>query len=527
MKKHNMLLALSLVAMLTSCATSTSSSTDKSSGGETSVTTDTSSEDSGGSETPTPTPSVKITSTETSVYITKQLTLTAEAKDTTDSIVWTSSDTTKATVDGGVVNALEAGEVKITAALSKDTSVKDEVNITVLDTIVDTSVNVASWDYSNVFQAEPTITSVKKDNTNDIKTYAAFKDVKGKQYVAKAHFDVKSVGDWAWNTLTIGHADGDGKIYSTAFSQNPKKMITLISDSLDGWQKFDGTVSDRSQIWNQHDLNTFDITNGVDVMSVRDNGDFYFFLNGELYWKDGEGFNTFDEIDTQPVIYLNGVEAEVSKMSVSTDADEVKKVVDAVSNKKFYPTFKNNVEISEDQTQIKFKNTDDITTNNKDVAAKSIGDAALLPANKEAKVEFDLVIDSWGSKDNTPAVCVDMKHWDSGVNETRTYLIGKNAISFAGWSYSGDLNAGYPAGPTNYNDGSSDIRMSENKTYHVVCTRLMTSTSQDCKLDVLDGSKTIATKTWGWANEGYTGNVVIYFSVRNVNATISNITFNI
>ena len=66
--------------------------------------------------------------------------------------------------------------------------------------------------------------------------------------------------------------------------------------------------------------------------------------------------------------------------------------------------------------------------------------------------------------------------------------------------------------------------MVENKTYHVVCTRLMDLTQgQDTKIEVYDGELLIATMTHGW-RDGYKGNAVIFLSVRNVNATLSNIT---
>lgn len=516
MKKHNMLLVLPLIALLAGCGPDTSSSNTSSTTPTPTTPTSTT------TPTPAPTPTIEISGEVTKVYITKQITFTAETKNTTDSVVWESSDATKATVEGGVVTALAPGEVTITASLSKEATIKDEVKITVLDTVIDSSVNASAWDFTSIYQDEATIKPVHNDVTNDIKTYATFKNAKGKQYVAKAHFDTKAVGDWTWNTMTIGHIDGDGYIYATGFSQKSTKLITQISKTAGGVEQQWGAMSNRSQVWGQHDLGSLDTSNGVDIMSVRNNGDFYFFINEELYWKETSGFNDFDDKDTEPVIYLNGVEAEMSKLSVTTDAAEVKKVVDSVSEKRFYPTYAANVEINEDQTQIKFKNADNITTNNKDVAAKSIGDANILPANKESKVEFDLVIDTWGSTDSAPAVCMDMLRWDENVPETRTFLITETGVSFAGWNYNSDMPGNYPAGKTAYNNGTSDIKMSEGKTYHVICTRLMLDGGQDTKIEVKDGDTTIATMQHGW-QDGYKGNAFFHLSVRNVNATLSNI----
>ena len=524
MKKNNMLLVLPLLACLVGCNNQQPQPTTEPSGDEQTTTVETTSIEETTSEEEVQ-PTISIEDGDRQVYITKQLGLSAAAENTEDQIVWASGDTAIATVDGGVVTGVAPGKVTITASLANNSEIKDEVEIEVLDTIIDAEVNAAAWNFEKLYQNDPEIVvkAAESNNTNDIKTYAAFKNINGKQYVAQAHFDVKSVGDWVWNTLTIGHINGDGQIYATGFSQGTKKIITQFSKTVGGVEQLWGPISDRSQVWNQHDLESLDVSNGVDIMSVRDGGDFYFFINNELYWKETSTFNDYDEIDTQPVIYLNGVEASVSGLIAFDDAEEVKDIVEsAAAQRKLYPTFSAHVEINEADNQVKFKNVDSVTTNNKDIAAKSIGDAMLFPANKESKIEFDLVIDQWGSQDATPVVSVDMKRYDSSTAETRSFLMGQNSVSFAGWDYNNNMPAGYPAGPTNYNDGEKDIKMAEEKTYHVVCTRLMLDGGQDTKLQVFDGEKVIVTAQHGW-QDGYKGNAVIFLSVRNVAATLSNI----
>ena len=133
------------------------------------------------------------------------------------------------------------------------------------------------------------------------------------------------------------------------------------------------------------------------------------------------------------------------------------------------------------------------------------------------------MIDQWGGTDSTPVVSMDMKRHDAVTAETRSFLIGETGISFAGWNYNSNMPGGYPAGETKYEQDSSNIKMIEGTKYHVVCTRLIEAGGQDTKLEVFNGETLIATKQHGW-QDGYKGNVVIYFSVRNVGATISNIT---
>ena len=94
-----------------------------------------------------------------------------------------------------------------------------------------------------------------------------------------------------------------------------------------------------------------------------------------------------------------------------------------------------------------------VTTNNKDVAAKSIGDAFSFPAGKSAKLEFDLTIDAWGGTHSGPAVLVDIKRYESKTAETRSVLIGERCASFAGWNYDGGMPAeNWPAGEKTYAD---------------------------------------------------------------------------
>lgn len=474
---------------------------------------------------PTGVPSVAINATETSLYITKQLTLTATVTNSEDTVVWSTSNASLATVTNGVVTGVAPGDVTITAALSMDGTVKDEVVLTVLDTVIDGTVNATAWNYEGLYQTNASIKPVVPANVDDIKTYAPFKNVLGKKYVAKAHFNTHAVVSWVWNTLTIGHIRSDGVIYATGFSQGQKKLITQTSKTVGGVEQQWGVLSDRSQIWDQHDLNTLNTSAGVNIMSVRNGGDFYFFINDELYWQDTTSFNDWDEVDTTPVVFLIGVNATVSNLEVATTTEAVNNVLNsAAAKRKLYPTFSQNVVLSENDTKVQFLNADTISTNSKDVAAKSIGDAFMFPANASYKVEYDLVIDKWGTTDESPVVALDLRRQDSDPAETRSFLVGKTGVSFAGWNYNYSLPNGYPAGLTQYHDGATNIQMVENKTYHVVCTRLMDLTQgQDTKIEVYDGELLIATMTHGW-RDGYKGNAVIFLSVRNINATLSNIT---
>ena len=88
MKKRNMLFVLPLVALLIGCGGNKEPSSNQNSSQP-----DSSESEPSTSESPVLHPSVTIADGERNVYITKQLTLTAEVQDSESAVVWTSSDT--------------------------------------------------------------------------------------------------------------------------------------------------------------------------------------------------------------------------------------------------------------------------------------------------------------------------------------------------------------------------------------------------------------------------------------------------
>ena len=133
MKKNLNLLLISLFASIALAGTLTACS-----GGSSESSNDSGSM-GGGNSIETPVEDVKITiSGSATVTEFEKTTLVAEVTGSDESVVWTSSDTTIATVENGVVTALKAGSVVITASIG-DTS--ETHNLTVEPTTLSHELN--------------------------------------------------------------------------------------------------------------------------------------------------------------------------------------------------------------------------------------------------------------------------------------------------------------------------------------------------------------------------------------------------
>ena len=203
-------------------------------------------------------------------------------------------------------------------------------------------------------------------------------------------------------------------------------------------------------------------------------------------------------------------------------------MVNAVKNKKLYPSFKENVEVGENS--IVFKNVGTAPQNAKDQAARSIGDALSMPSEKEAELTFDLKIDQYGANNPLPALAVTINRYD-GFAEARSFVIGESKAGFTGWNSNGSLNEGIGDGgrlytATKEDETTENVLLDTTQTYKITCTRLMNN-GQDTKICVAKQDGTILLEyAHGW-NDGYKGPVLLSFLARDINCTITNININV
>lgn len=447
------------------------------------------------------------------IYVTRTVQLTVTKAPADAAITWTSSDDEVATVsENGLVTGVKGGEAIITATSG---NASDSITVTVKDTVINAAVNADKFDMSGLYQDNAVLSGSQN-------SFAAFNGEASQYYVASATVKVTAPsGSDTWSRVGISHYNGE-KYYGLMLSPGPdfnaRKTVTMIVDATGNVEW--GTITDRSQVWNQHDLGSIDFAD-VELTSVRAGNEFYAFINGELYYYEN-GIDGFTDADTIPVLNLGSCTAEFSAMAVTYGQEGVEEYLAMADDSDYYAS-SNKVIIGDDGT-IKFTGASDGTCplNAKDHAAKSIGAKAMLPAGKEGSISFDLTIDAVGSRDALPALAVTMNRYDGTYAEARSLVIGQYQAGWTGWNSNGDLNAGIGV-PHNYQVDGSDARLEEGETYHITVTRLMNEEGQDNSIKVEDADGNILFEgTWGW-HDGYSDRASVSFLCRDLDCTISNI----
>ena len=447
------------------------------------------------------------------IYVTRTVQLTVTKAPADAAITWTSSDDEVATVsENGLVTGVKGGEATITATSG---NASDSITVTVKDTVINAAVNADKFDMSGLYQDNAVLSGSQN-------SFAAFNGEASQYYVASATVKVTAPsGSDTWSRVGISHYNGE-KYYGLMLSPGPdfnaRKTVTMIVDATGNVEW--GTVTDRSQVWNQHDLGSIDFAD-VELTSVRAGNEFYAFINGELYYYEN-GIDGFTDADTIPVLNLGSCTAEFSAMAVTYGQESVEEYLATADDSDYYAS-SDKVIIGDDGT-IKFTGASDGTCplNAKDHAAKSIGAKAMLPAGKEGSISFDLTIDAVGSRDALPALAVTMNRYDGTYAEARSLVIGQYQAGWTGWNSNGDLNAGIGV-PHNYQVDGSDARLEEGETYHITVTRLMNEEGQDNSIKVEDANGNILFEgTWGW-HDGYSDRASVSFLCRDLDCTISNI----
>ena len=447
------------------------------------------------------------------IYVTRTVQLTVTKAPADAAITWTSSDDEVATVsENGLVTGVKGGEATITATSG---NASDSITVTVKDTVINAAVNADKFDMSGLYQDDAVLSGSQN-------SFAVFNGEASQYYVASATVKVTAPsGSDTWSRVGISHYNGE-KYYGLMLSPGPdfnaRKTVTMIVDATGNVEW--GTITDRSQVWNQHDLGSIDFAD-VELTSVRAGNEFYAFINGELYYYEN-GIDGFTDVDTLPVLNLGSCTAEFGAMAVTYGQESVEEYLATADDSDYYAS-SDKVIIGDDGT-IKFTGASDGTCplNAKDHAAKSIGAKAVLPAGEEGSVSFDLTIDAVGSRDALPALAVTMNRYDGTYAEARSLVIGQYQAGWTGWNSNGDLNAGIGV-PHNYQVDGSDARLEEGETYHITVTRLMNEEGQDNSIKVEDAEGNVLFEgTWGW-HDGYSDRASVSFLCRDLDCTISNI----
>lgn len=385
--------------------------------------------------------------------------------------------------------------------------------------VINTEINSDQFDMSGISAEEPVLKSNGKVNS-----FAVFGGTASQYYVASATVKITDpdAGD-TWSRVGISHYNGTNSYYGFQVSPGPdynaRKVVTMvITDGNVQW----GTVTDRSQNWWQNNQGALDYSN-LKLTTVRCGNVYYAFLNDQLWYID-HGVEGFDNVDTLPVLNLGSCAAEFTNMSVQYGQSKVEEFLLSADDAKFYAA--DDKTILGDDGSIQFIGAADqsCALNAKDHAAKAIGTAAVLPANQEGVVEFDLTIGYFGSRDGLPALAVTINRYDEAPAEARSLVIGQYKAGWTGWNSNGNLNEGIGSGGVAYSLNGEETRLEEGQTYHVKFIRVMGEGGQDTRMIITDmEGNVLIDHQHGWA-DGYKGRVVVRFLCRDVDCTISNLT---
>lgn len=369
-----------------------------------------------------------------------------------------------------------------------------------------------------MFSETPVIRS-----NGEVNSFVVLSGEASRHYVVSVMVKVTdpSAGD-TWSRVGVSHYNGSNSYYGFQLSPgsgfNARKTVSMvITDGNVQW----GIVTDRSQVWNQHNLASIDF-NAVKITVVRNGNDFYAYLNDQLYYVDN-GMENFDNIDTIPVLNVGSCVAEFSQISVQYGQEVVDAYLATADDAKFYGSYGDTV-IGEDGS-ITFTGAAEGTCsqNAKDHGAKYIGTSTVMDANVQGTVEFDLTINSFGPTDPMPALAVTINRYDAENAQARSLVISQYKAGWTGWNSNGNLNDGIGSGGEEYKLNGEVTRLEEGETYHVVMTRLMYDDGQDLKMLITDKDGNVLIEhAHGW-HDGYSGRVVVSFLSRDLDCKISNI----
>ncbi len=420
-----------------------------------------------------------------------------------------------------VSTSVKVGDEKITLKALVSFEIEIEEEIIPEGPIIRADVNPDHFDMSGVTAADPVLKS-----NGAVNSFAAFHGPASQYYVASATVKITNPdGGDTWSRVGISHWNGSNSYYGFQVSPGPnfdaRKAITMvITDGNVQW----GTVTDRSQNWWQNDQAALDYNN-IQLTTVRYGNTYYAFLNGKLWYVD-YGIEGFDNVDTIPVLNLGSCEAAYSNLSVQYGKSKVEAFLDTADSTKFYAADPDKTILGTDGS-IQFIGAADnsCVLNAKDHAAKSNGLAAMLPADVESKISFDLKLDYFGGRDGLPALAVTLNRYDRESWEARSLVIGQYKAGWTGWNSNGNLNEGIGDGGHNYALNGEETRLEEGQTYHVELVRFISGTGMDTRMVITDAEGNVLLEhTWGWANDGYQGRAKISFLCRDVDCTISNLT---
>jgi len=470
---------------------------------------------------------------EGSVWYDETLTLTVEySKVVEDTVIWTSSDEAIATVENGVVTPKAAGTVVISAKLASDETISATHEVVVKDVVIDTSVDDGGWDFSSLKQDNPTIKTNGTEGSYKYETFANFKNVSGQKYYAEATFKMTSfLADNTWNRIAVGHRDMNAnggvqfRAYHASYGNGGDSIKTVVMEQPLTW----GEDTDRTQVWNQGGRKNWDFTN-LKLATLRNGNTYYYFVNDQLSWVESIN-ERFNNIDTVPAITASDMNVEVSNMFATSNEEYVNaKLAEKETNKLFWGTIDNSVTVDEtgDTPKITFDKSKDNSgnwpsSNIKDYAARSLGDALSIPAGKSATFTYDYKVTQYGNDTDASFTGLTFQRHTNNVKEMRSILVGKYKAAANAWGWDGGINIGSSGFWDYENSTGFTSSVKENETYTVKIEVNAYDTYREYRVYINDKDTGLCWGDW----DKYTGALIVNVTGLSISSEISNFQYTI
>lgn len=447
------------------------------------------------------------------------LEVTASPDNADPRVSYSTSDSQVATVDEqGVVSFLAKGEVTITATSTSAPSIKDSVLFHVNESAYLTNYSNygLNFNYATQLGEDSYIESNPVIEGDNSPAMAWFKATPSKHYYAEANIEFVNATSDAWTRVGIGSGTGDMDTRAFYFSDKEGQK-TVMMDYPNMW----GAATARSMIWQVNDIRSLDKTD-ITLGVLRDGDDYYYTINGEMYWF--EHTDRFTDKDTLPVIVAKDVQCKVRVPKVITDEAELDQMAASADFQKVF------FESATNQKNVILKGDKDVEFTNegtpeeirlRDQCIKSYGDKGTLSG--DFYLEFDLAGYGNDPTDNSSMLGAAFRRYNTDPAIMDSIMVDEQSFHFRTWDYENQFTA-ITSGTQTVNTDAFPTPVAEMETAKVRIER---------RVDKEGGKSVFTVKLNGteYKAEGknievaYIGDYNLIFGANNAKGHVTNLTF--
>ncbi len=405
-----------------------------------------------------------------------QLGITADPKESSNLVNWSSDNEEVATIDeNGKVSFLKEGNVKITATSQEDASVSASYQYRVKYGYFRSDLGSPYWNLSaQADDVSPKITLGEDTPAGYHSAY--FAHVLSTEYYVEFNFKInKQLSAWTWQGVGLGSGLSETDTRYYLFSprvdgQGNNYNKTIVKDlPNESWP----AITTRSQVWGENGLNYIDWEHDtVKLAMIRKGNEHYWLLNDQVMWYD---YSTkYEDVKTMPILCGIDVACTITDYKVETDTAKIDTMLEKADFKKSFFSCNQDIVDYKDDSSFSFNSNNVLCKDNK---VRSIGDKAKLVG--DFNVEFDtsdLLYNKAHTKGFTGAT-MSLSRYDQ-ADTCESFLIGRSTVQqdnsnnvarFVSWNY--QLSMDDDNAPYSYLESSASVLEDETQSHHIKITR--------------------------------------------------------